>query len=56
VRKSGLFLVKNCKNRPTRARASAENFPVWGGATEKYRKIALFSLFQGEANGKSTEK
>jgi len=41
---------------------SAENFPGGGGATEKrpkiskkYRKIAIFSLFQG-ANGKKAEK
>jgi len=46
------------------ARGSAENFPV-GGATEKrpkiskkYRKIALFSLFQGamEKRPKNSKK
>jgi len=43
--------------------ASAENFPGEGGATEKrtkirkkYRKMALFSLFQAETNRKKTEK
>jgi len=43
-------------------RASAKNFQGWGATkkdrkiTEKYRKIALLSLFRGGGNGKKTEK
>jgi len=58
-----LWRNRTVKNSVTSPRASAENFPG-GRATEKipkiskkFRKIALFSLFQGgRGNGKKDRK
>jgi len=58
------FFLQIAKYLSILARASAENFAGEGGnekkqtnISKKYRKIALFSLFQGGGgNGKKTEK